>query len=112
MAVALLAAVARLVSCVVRRWFAPLILLVTTLVPALVISSARSPYIDAKLLVILTPVVVFLGAVGALAATQNRRWVIACRRVALLRLPGRGCCSRTCTPTATRAPPRSTASRP
>jgi len=72
-AAALLAAGAGLVLCATRRLTAPLILLATSLVPALIISPLASPYIDAKFLVVLTPVLVFLGALAGLTGLQCDR---------------------------------------
>ena len=56
-----------------RRRFGPLLLLVMIALPALVLSPAASPYIDAKFLVILTPAVVFLGAFAALSGVEASR---------------------------------------
>lgn len=72
-AAAVLAAAVGLVLCVVRRWVAPLLLVAATLVPALLISPLASPYIDAKMLVLLTPVLVFLGAIAGLSGLQATR---------------------------------------
>ena len=70
-AAAIAVTVAGVVVALHRRKYAPLVLLVATAVPAAVISPLSSPYIDAKLLVVVTPAVVFLAAFAALSGLQS-----------------------------------------
>ncbi len=70
---AIAVAVAGLVICVRQRRYPPLILLATVAVPAAALSPLSSEYIDGKLLVVLTPAVVFLAALAALIGMQARR---------------------------------------
>ena len=72
-AAAIAAAAAGLVVCVRGRRHLPLVLLATVAIPALALSPLSSPYIDAKLLLVLTPAVVFLALVAALTGLQARQ---------------------------------------
>ena len=68
-----LAAVAGLAFCLVHNRPAPLLLLATVGLPALALSPISSPYIDGKLLALLTPAVVFLAAFACFAAAGAAR---------------------------------------
>ena len=65
-ACSILAALAGVAVAARRRAFGPLVLLVTVGAPALLLRPLVSAYIDAKLLVVLTPAVVFVGLFAAL----------------------------------------------
>lgn len=69
---ALLAFAAGVATCVWQRLSAPLVLLATLLIPALVLSPFSSVYIDGKLLVLLTPGVVFVAVLAGLKGLDAR----------------------------------------
>ena len=79
---ALLLAAAGLVLAVRRRLWGPLLFLVPPAVAWLVVSGRSSPYIDAKLLAVLSPAMLLFSALG-IAALWRRR-VIAVPLAALL----------------------------
>ena len=83
------AAAAGAVVAVRRRVFGPLLLLATVVLPALALTPLASSYIDAKLLVVVTPAVVFLGLFAAVTGLQSARkaWK-AVGAVALLAVAG------------------------
>ena len=72
-AVAILLALAGVALSLYRRRFGPLLGVVMIGLPALALSPAASPYIDGKLLVVLTPSVVFIAAFAALSAVEAAR---------------------------------------
>jgi len=83
------AAAAGVVTAVRTRAFGPLVLLATVALPALALTPLASTYIDGKLLVVLTPAVVFLGLFAAVSAIQSagRAWKVV-GAVALLAVAG------------------------
>lgn len=66
-------AAAGLVICVRRRRHAPLVLLGVLALPAAALFPLVTPYIEAKLLAILTPAVVLLGSLACFTLIQGRR---------------------------------------
>jgi hypothetical protein len=72
-AIAVVVAVIGVVICLRRRLVAPLLLLATTLVPAVVLAPASSVYIHGKLFMVLTPALVLVGLVGAMVALRRPR---------------------------------------
>ena len=68
---AVLIAVAGAGLCVAGRRIGPLLLLGTVALPAAALAPAVSPYIDAKLMVTLTPAVVLIAAIGALLLIER-----------------------------------------
>jgi hypothetical protein len=71
-AVVILAAAAGLAVSLRRRLMPALLLLVVMVLPAALLSPAVSPYIDAKLLMVATPAVVFLALLAGLRGLQGR----------------------------------------
>ena len=76
MGVSILAALTGVVLGVRRRAPGVLVLGFTLAAPVLFVSPLVSPYIDAKLLVVLTPAVVFLGAFAALTLLDSRQLLV------------------------------------
>lgn len=70
--IAIISALAGVGFALRARRLTPVVLLATMGLPALALSPQATPYIDAKLLVVLTPVVVFMGLFAAATALQSR----------------------------------------